>query len=97
VIRSYLLEAGNHVEAMRLLGRIEHRRTSSLRRNCNSKPFYRSHRNNRAARLDYVRVLIDRLKYPRAREELESLLMLEPAKQRVSITVRDGVRWAWRA
>ena len=79
LIESYLLEACNHVEAMRLLGRIEHRRNELVEAELQLEAVLRIAPEYCAARLDYVRVLIDRLKYVRAREELESLLALEPA------------------
>ena len=78
ILRSYLLKAGEHVEALRLLARIEHQRDvldeaerlleAALKR----APDYR------AARLEYVRVLIDRQKYLQAREEIGILLKREP-------------------
>jgi tetratricopeptide (TPR) repeat protein len=77
-IHAHLESAGEHVEALRLLARIKHQRAAFeeaarlLEAVLTRSPDYR------AARLDYARVLIDRQNYPRAREELDTLLKLEP-------------------
>jgi tetratricopeptide (TPR) repeat protein len=78
MIRAYLLQHGNHVEAMRLLARIGIERDVLddaellLEAVLHLAPDYR------AARFDYARALVERHKYLRAREELETLLKLEP-------------------
>jgi tetratricopeptide (TPR) repeat protein len=78
MIRAYLLEHGNHIEAMRLLARIGIERDVLddaellLEAVLHLAPDYR------AARFDYARALLERHKYLRAREELETLLKLEP-------------------
>jgi tetratricopeptide (TPR) repeat protein len=78
MVRAYLLEHGNNVEAMRLLARIGIERDVLddaellLEAVLTLEPEYR------AARLDYARALMERHKYLRAREELETLLKLEP-------------------
>ncbi|GAC1498904.1 MAG: tetratricopeptide repeat-containing sulfotransferase family protein [Steroidobacteraceae bacterium] len=78
IVRAYLLQHGNHVEAMRLLARIGMARDVLddaellLEAVLTLAPAYR------AARHDYALVLIERHKYGRAREELENLLQLEP-------------------
>jgi tetratricopeptide (TPR) repeat protein len=78
MVRAYLLRAGNHVEAMRLLVRIDIARgvlddaERLLEAVLTLAPDYR------AARHDYARALVHRHKYARAREELETLLKLEP-------------------
>jgi tetratricopeptide (TPR) repeat protein len=78
ILRAHLVDAGNHVEALRLLGRIEHRYNvldeaeRLLEAALKLAPDYR------AARLDYVRILLDRQKYLRAHEEINTLLRLEP-------------------
>jgi tetratricopeptide (TPR) repeat protein len=77
-VRAYLLEHGNHVEAMRLLARIGIERDVLddaellLEAVLTLEPDYH------AARLDFARALMERHKYQRAREELETLLKLEP-------------------
>ncbi len=78
VIRPYLLARGDDVEAMRLLARIGMARDVLddaellLEAVLDIAPDYR------AARLDYARVLLDRHKHARAREELEKLLAVAP-------------------
>ena len=69
ILRAYLRTSSDDVEALRLLARIQHQRDvldeaeSLLEAALEVKPNYV------AARLDYVRVLIDWQKYMRAREE----------------------------
>ena len=81
VLREYLRSVGGDAEGLRLLGRIEHQRgaldraESLLAEAVELAPTYR------AARADYARVLIDRLKYGRAREELAGLLKLDPGNK----------------
>ena len=78
ILRAYLLKAGDHVEAMRLLARIEHQRDVLDEAEMLLEAALKLAPNYLAARLDYVRVLIDRQKYLRAREEIDTLLRLEP-------------------
>jgi tetratricopeptide (TPR) repeat protein len=78
VIRAYLLEAGDDTEATRLLGRIQHQRNVLDEAEWLLETALKRVPNYAAARLDYVRVLIDRQKYLRAREEIDTLLKLEP-------------------
>jgi tetratricopeptide (TPR) repeat protein len=79
VIRAYLLEAADDIEATRLLARIQRQRNvldeaeRLLEAAVKLSPTYT------AARLDYVRALIDRQKYLHAREEIDTLLKLEPS------------------
>jgi tetratricopeptide (TPR) repeat protein len=86
VVRSYLLEHGDHIEAMRLLARIGIAREVYddaellLEAVLERAPQYR------AARFDYARTLLERHKHGRAREELETLLALEP-KNRQYLTL----------
>jgi tetratricopeptide (TPR) repeat protein len=81
ILRTYLRHAGNSVEALRLLARLEHQHgaldDAELRLEAALKlaPSYR------AARLDYVRVLIDRQKYLPAHEMIHTLLKLEPGNR----------------
>ena len=81
IVRSYLLKRGNDIEAMRLLARIGLKRDVLddaellLEAVLELAPEYR------AARRDYVLVLLQRHKYLRAREELEKLLRLEPGNK----------------
>jgi len=81
ILRAYLRISSDDVEALRLLARIQHQRDvlgeaeSLFEAALEVKPNYV------AARLDYVRVLIDRQKYLRAREETDTLLRLEPGNR----------------
>jgi tetratricopeptide (TPR) repeat protein len=78
IVRAYLLRAGNHIEAMRLLARIGIERGVLDEAELLLEAVLKRAPDYRAARHDYVRALMDRHKYLRAREELESLLKLEP-------------------
>jgi tetratricopeptide (TPR) repeat protein len=78
ILRAYLLKSGDHAEALRLLARIEHQRNALDESESLFETTLKLAPNYVAARLDYVRVLIDRQKYLRAREEIEALLRLEP-------------------
>ena len=78
IVRAYLLKHGDEVEAMRLLARIGMQREVFddaellLEAVLDIAPDYR------AARHDYARTLLERHKHLRAREELETLLKLDP-------------------
>ncbi len=78
MIRAFLLRAGDHPEAMRLLARIGIARDvlddaeQLLEGVLALAPDYR------AARHDYADVLVRRHKYPLAREQLNRLLALDP-------------------
>ena len=78
LIRAFLINKGDHVEAMRLLARIGIERQvfddaeRLLEAVLQRAPDYH------AARHDYARALLERHKHLRAREELEVLLKLEP-------------------
>jgi predicted Zn-dependent protease len=75
ILRTYLLQSGDDAEALRLLARIAHQRDELV------EAALKIAANYLAARLDYVRVLIDRQKYLRAREEIDALLKLETGNQ----------------
>jgi tetratricopeptide (TPR) repeat protein len=81
ILRPYLLKSGDDFEALRLLARIEHQRDLLddaewlLETALKLAPSYL------AARLDYVRVLIDGQKYLGARQEIDTLLRLEPGNR----------------
>ena len=81
ILRAYLLQSGDDVEALRLLARIEHQREVLDDAELLLEAALQLAPNYLAARLDYVRVLIDRQKYPRAREEIDTLLRLEPGNR----------------
>jgi tetratricopeptide (TPR) repeat protein len=78
VIRAYLLEHGNHIEAMRLLARIGIERDVLDDAELLLEAVLEIEPDYRAARHDYARALMERHKYQRAREELQALLKLEP-------------------
>ena len=81
ILRAYLLRAGDHAEALRLLGRIQQQRgvldeaERLLAAALKLAPDYR------AARVDYLRLLIDRQKYPQAQGLSDNLLQLEPGNR----------------
>jgi tetratricopeptide (TPR) repeat protein len=78
ILRTFLASGANHAEALRLLARIERKRgefeqaAMLLERTLTRAPDYR------AARLDYVRLLLDDQKYSEALEASEALLAREP-------------------
>jgi tetratricopeptide (TPR) repeat protein len=78
ILRAYLLEAGTHVEAVRLLARIEHQRGLLGQAELRLEAALPLAPNYLALRVDYVRVLIDSQKFPEAGEAIASLLRLEP-------------------
>ena len=81
VVRAFLLRHGDHVEGMRLLGRIAFKRgvlddaELLLQAVVEQAPDYQ------AARHDYALVLLERHKYPHARRELDTLLRIEPGNR----------------
>jgi tetratricopeptide (TPR) repeat protein len=77
ILRSYL-RSDNHVEALRLLGRIQHQCGVLDEAERLIEAVLKLASDYRAARLDYVRILIDRQKYPQAHDGIEALLKLEP-------------------
>ena len=81
ILRAYLLEAGSHVEALRLLGRIQHQRGALDEAEPLLGAAFKAAPDYRDARVDYVRILIDRQKYPQAYELSNSLLQLEPTNR----------------
>jgi predicted Zn-dependent protease len=78
ILRAYLLSCGDHAEALRLLGRIQQQRDLLDEAELLFEAALRLSPNYLAARLDYVRVLIDEQKYLRAREQIDALVELEP-------------------
>jgi tetratricopeptide (TPR) repeat protein len=77
-LRDYLDGGGYHVEALRLLARIKHQQEMLDEAERLLENVLKLDPNYRAARLDYIRVLIDRQKYLRAREETDGLLLVTP-------------------
>jgi tetratricopeptide (TPR) repeat protein len=78
ILRAYLLRCGDHVEALRLLARIQHQRDALGEAELLLEAALRLAPDYLAARLDHVLVLIDEQKYLRARQEIDTLLRLEP-------------------
>jgi tetratricopeptide (TPR) repeat protein len=78
ILRRYLLRSGDDVEALRLLARIQHQRGEPDEAELLLEAALTLAPNYLAARLDHVRVLIDEQKYLRARQEIDTLMRLEP-------------------
>jgi tetratricopeptide (TPR) repeat protein len=78
ILREYLLKDGKHVEAMRLLARIEHQSHALEEAEQRLETVLKLAPNYRAARLDYVRVLLDQQKHLRARDLVDAMLILDP-------------------
>jgi tetratricopeptide (TPR) repeat protein len=78
VLRTFVLKGGNHVEAMRLLARIERQRDALDDAERLLEAALKAAPNYHAARLEYISVLIDRQKYPQAHVEINTLRKLEP-------------------
>ena len=81
IIRSFLVKRGEHVEAMRLLGRIAFKRDVLDDAELLFESVLAQAPDYQAARHDYALVLLERHKYLPARRELEKLLLLEPANR----------------
>jgi tetratricopeptide (TPR) repeat protein len=78
ILSAYLNDGGKHAEAFRLLARIERQRNAFDEAERLLKAVLQIAPNYRAARLDYVRILLDGQKYLQAHEAVGSLLELEP-------------------
>jgi tetratricopeptide (TPR) repeat protein len=81
IIRAYLLQHGDHVEAMRLLARIGIARDVLDDAELLLEALLKLAPDYRAARADYVRVLLKRQKYLQSRQESETLLKLDPGNR----------------
>jgi tetratricopeptide (TPR) repeat protein len=81
IVRAYLLKQGDDVEGMRLLARIGMAQDVFDDAEILLAGVLQLAPDYRAARLDYARTLLERHKYLRARQELETLLQLEPANR----------------
>jgi len=82
----------NHVEAMRLLARIEHQSHALEDAEQRLETVLKRAPNYRAARLDYVRILLDQQKYLRAHEVIDTMLRLDPDDKKSSFTVCSRMR-----
>jgi tetratricopeptide (TPR) repeat protein len=78
IVRAYLLQHGNHIEAMRLLARIGIAREVLDDAEILLDAVLELAPDYHAARFEYARVLLDRHKHQRAREQLEMLLAHDP-------------------
>jgi len=78
MIRRFLLEAGDHPEAMRLLAQIGHMRNVLDDAETLYEGVLAMVPDHQEARHEYVQVLIARHKFPQAREALEPLLQRDP-------------------
>jgi tetratricopeptide (TPR) repeat protein len=94
LIRQFLLEVGDHPEAMRLLGQIGQQRNVLDDAETLYAGVLAMVPDHREARHEYVQVLIARHKFPQAREALEPLLALEPenhAHRTQAATIQVGL------
>ncbi len=78
IVRRFLLQHGNHVEAMRLLARIGIEREAFDDAEILLDAVLELAPDYHPARLDFARTLLHRHKHRRALEELERLLAVEP-------------------
>ena len=79
LLTSFIASQGRHVEALRLLGRIAQRRGAVDRAECLFREVVDSAPGYAAARLDYLRVLIERQTYPAALEQVDQRLRIAPS------------------
>jgi tetratricopeptide (TPR) repeat protein len=78
VLRMYLAQHGEHIEAMRLLGRICIARGLRADAERLLEAVVQRAPGYRAARADYARALLAQHKYVRSRQEIQQLLELDP-------------------
>jgi tetratricopeptide (TPR) repeat protein len=81
IVRAYLLQHGDHVEAMRLLARIGIQRDVLDDAERLLESVLRLAPDYGAARADYAGVLHKRQKHLQARQEMDTLLQLEPGNR----------------
>ncbi len=81
IVRAFLLKHGNHVEAMRLLAKIGLELDVLDDAELLLESVLLLAPDYAAARYDYARVLLERHKHLRAREELDKLLATEPGNR----------------
>jgi tetratricopeptide (TPR) repeat protein len=81
ILRGYLLDSGEHSEALRMLARIEYQRNALHDAELLFEAALRLAPHYLPARLEYVRVLLDRQKYSQACAAIEMLPKTEPAKR----------------
>jgi tetratricopeptide (TPR) repeat protein len=78
LVRQYLLTRGDHIEALRLLARIAMAHELPRDAEMLLEKVLKAAPEDHAARYEYARALLRRLKHQRAREELEVLLGVDP-------------------
>jgi tetratricopeptide (TPR) repeat protein len=81
ILQGYLVNGGNHVEALRLLARIEQASNALELAEQRLEALLKLEPNCREARLDYLRILLDQQKYLQAQEAIDTLLRLEPGNR----------------
>jgi tetratricopeptide (TPR) repeat protein len=81
VLRIYLAQHGEHIEAMRLLGRICSARGLRDDAELLLEAVVQLAPGYRAARADYARALLDQHQYVRSRQEIQQLLELDPSNR----------------
>jgi tetratricopeptide (TPR) repeat protein len=81
VLRIYLAQHGEHIEAMRLLGRICIARGLRDDAELLLEAVVQRAPGYRAARADYARALLDQHKYAWSRQEIQQLLELDPSNR----------------
>ena len=81
MLRAYLIQHGDHVEALRLLARIDIQRGVLDEAECLLESVLKRAPDYAAARADYAGVLCKRQKYLSARQEMDTLLQLEPGNR----------------
>ena len=81
MVRAYLLQHGNQVEAMRLLARIGIARKVFDDAELLLAAILEQAPDYRAARAEYAEVLIELQRYPQARRELDQLLQQDPERR----------------
>ena len=94
LIRRFLVETGDHPEAMRLLGQIGQTRNVLDDAETLYAGVLAMVPDHHEARREYVQVLIARHKFPQAREALEPLLRLDPtnhAHRTQAATIQVGL------
>jgi tetratricopeptide (TPR) repeat protein len=81
VLRMYVAQHGEHIEALRMLGRICIARGLRADAERLLEAVVQRAPGYRAARADYARALLDRHKYVRSRQEMQQLLELDPGNR----------------
>jgi tetratricopeptide (TPR) repeat protein len=78
ILRAFLANGGSHAEAFRLLARVERQGHALEDAELHLEAALKLAPHYKAARLDYIRTLLDQQEYLRAQKEAESWLTLDP-------------------